>query len=182
MKKVLVPVARGSEELETVAIVDVLRRAGAQVIVASVDEMDIVMSKGICMKADALLTECTDREYDLIVLPGGMPGSEHLRDSKELYALLKRQGEADRLFAAICAAPAVVLEHHGFLAGRRVTCHPNFSHLIRSGEKVEGPVVRSGNCVTGRGAGTAVPFALTLVELLCGIEKREEVARGMALI
>ena len=182
MKQVLVPVAQGSEELETVAIVDVLRRTGAEVTMASVDEMEVVMSKGIRIKADALLKECADREYDLIVLPGGLPGSERLRDSQDLASLLKKQDREGKLFGAICSAPAVVLEHHGFLAGRRATCHPNFSYLMKSGETSDAPVVRSGNCVTSRGAGTAVPFALTLVELLYGIEKREEVARGMALI
>ena len=175
------PVADGSEELEAVAIVDVLRRTGARVVFASADGLQITGSKGVKLIADCLLTECLDGIYDLIVLPGGMPGAEHLRDAKGLTAMLQRQRDEGRFYAAICCAPMVVFHPHGLLEGHRFTCHPNFTDLMKDPKPVDEPVVVDGNLVTSRGAGTAVEFALTLVELLYGRQKRNEVAQGMAL-
>jgi protein deglycase len=178
-KDVLVPIADGSEDLEAICIVDVLRRAGAAVTLASVATLEVVASKGIKLIADRLLADCIDATYDLIALPGGMPGSEHLRDCPELIEALKRQRAEGRLYAAICAAPAVALFPHGLLQGRRATCHPNFAHLASGVDMVDATVVVDGNCVTSRGAGTAVEFSLTLVELLYGKEKAREIAQGM---
>ena len=178
-KNVLVAVAEGSEELETICIVDVLRRAGANTILASVGKLTVNGSKGIKVAADQLLTACIRETYDLVALPGGMPGSEHLRDCTELTEALKRQRAEGRLYAAICAAPAVALHPHGLLEGRRITCHPNFAHLVSNVELLDAPVVIDGNCITSRGAGTTVEFSLTLVEQLYGREKAQEVARGM---
>jgi len=179
IKKVLVPIADGSEEIEAVCIIDVLRRAGAEVTVASVDELQITASRGVKIVADAHIAECTDETYDCIALPGGMPGTEHLRDSEELIGLLKRQMDEGRLFAAICAAPVIVLKHHGLLGRRRATGHPGFSDALVNRESVDSRVVVDGNCVTSRGPGTAIEFALTLVELLYGKEKALEVAAPM---
>jgi 4-methyl-5(b-hydroxyethyl)-thiazole monophosphate biosynthesis len=126
-KTVLVPVADGTEELEAVAIIDVLRRAGATVTVASVTgTRQITASRGVVIVADALIEACIEKDYDLVVLPGGIPGAEHLRDAEALIDILKRQREKRRLYGAICASPAVVLEHHGLLAGHQATCHPGF--------------------------------------------------------
>ena len=180
-RNILVPVADGSEELEAVAIVDVLRRTGARVVFTSVDGLQVTASKGVKLVADCLLTECLDEIYDLIVLPGGMPGAEHLRDAKELTAMLQKQRKEGRLYAAICCAPAVVLYPHGLLEGHRFTCHPNFANLMKDAKPVDEMVVVDGNLVTSRGAGTAVEFALTLVELLYGRQKRNEIAQGMVL-
>lgn len=180
-KNILVPAGDGSEELETVAIVDVLRRTGARVVFASVDRLQVTASKGVKLIADCLLPQCLDETYDLIVLPGGMPGAEHLRDSKELTAMMQRQRDEGRLYAAICCAPAVVFYPHGLLEGRRFTCHPNFANLAGDARPVDETVVVDGNLVTSRGAGTAVEFALTLVELLYGRQKRNEVAQGMVI-
>ncbi len=178
-KKILVPIADGSEEIEAVCIIDVLRRAGAEVTVASVGDLLITASRGVKIFADARITDCTGEIYDCIALPGGMPGAEHLRDSKELLILLKRQADEGRLFAAICAAPVVVLRHHGLLKGRRATGHPDFSNVLENREEVDSRVVIDGNCVTSRGPGTAIEFALTLVELLFGKDKAEELAVPM---
>ncbi len=179
-KRVLVPVADGSEELETVAIVDVLRRAGAKVMVASVNELTVRASKGVNLMADSLLSDCSREVFDLIALPGGMPGAEALRDSALLVALLNRQADEGRPYAAICASPAVALHPHGLLRGKRFTSHPHFAQGI-DGRLSDDPVVVDGNLVTGRGAGWAVEFALTLVELLYGSAKTQEVRRGMAM-
>jgi protein deglycase len=179
-KDIMVSVADGSEELEAVAIVDVLRRAGAQVTIASVDGLEISGSKGVRLIADRLAAECVDDVYDLIVLPGGMPGSAHLRDSEPLIRMIRRQAQENRLYGAICAAPAVVLHPHGLVDKRRVACHPDFGHLIKNAELTSDAVVVDGNVITGRGAGTAIEFSLALVELLFDREKAREVARGMA--
>ena len=123
-KKVLVPIADGSEEIEAVCIIDTLRRAGAEVTVASVDKLQVTASRGVKLVADALIADCAGQTYDCIALPGGMPGAEHLRDSAELIEMLKKQKQAGRLYAAICASPAVVLQHHGLMEKVRATCFP----------------------------------------------------------
>jgi 4-methyl-5(b-hydroxyethyl)-thiazole monophosphate biosynthesis len=180
-KKVLVPIAEGTEEIEAVSIIDVLRRAGAAVTVASVSELQITASRGVKLVADRLIGECVDETYDLVVLPGGMPGAEHLRNSKELKRILTQQQDQGRLYGAICAAPAVVFQHHGLLSGRQATCHPSFVNYLDNVDSVESRVVVDGNCVTSRGPGTALEFALKLVELLYGEDKAREVAGPMVI-
>ena len=178
-KQVLVPIADGSEEIEAVCIIDVLRRAGAEVTVASVDELQVTASRGVKLVTDTLIAQCTHEVYDVIALPGGMPGAEHLRDSKELETILRKQSEQNRLLAAICASPAVVFAHHGLLGQRRATCHPNFVDQLPNREAVESRVVVDGNYVTSRGPGTALEFALKLVELLFSKQKAKETAIPM---
>ena len=178
-RKVLVPIANGTEEIEAVCIIDVLRRAGASVTVASVSELQITASRGVKLVADRLIGECVDSTYDLIALPGGMPGAEHLRDSTDLKEMLRRQEREGRLYAAICAAPVVVLQHHGHLAGHRATCHPDFADRLADTRAVDERVVVDGPCITSRGPGTAMEFALKLVELLYDEGKAREIARRM---
>ncbi len=174
-KRVLVPIADGSEELEAVGIIDILRRAGADVTVASVDSLQVTASRGVKLTADCLISDCVNQTYDLIALPGGMPGAEHLRDSKELTHLLQDQYHSGRLYAAICASPAVVFQHHGLLAGKRATCHPMRKDSLENKEAVNQRVVVDGSCITSQGPGTAVEFALKLVEMLFGAPKAREV-------
>ncbi len=176
---VLVPIADGTEEIEAVTIIDVLRRAEANVTVASVDNLQIKASRGVNIVADCLIDACKDKDFDLVVLPGGIPGAEHLRDNPVLKEILLRQQTAGRFYAAICAAPAVVLEPHGMLANRQATCHPNFVAGLQDTSAVESRVVVDGNCITSRGPGTAMAFSLKLVEMLFGKEKREAVAAPM---
>lgn len=180
-KKVLVPVAQGTEEMEAITIIDVLRRAGAEVIVASVDELTVKASQGTEFKAERLIQDCMDDQFDLIVLPGGIPGAMNLRDSEALAQLLKRQAEQNRLYGAICASPAVVLHHLGLVTPGKVTCHPGFVDRIDDGNVLESKVVVDGNCVTSRGAGTACDFALTLVALLYSEDRKKQVMQGLAL-
>jgi 4-methyl-5(b-hydroxyethyl)-thiazole monophosphate biosynthesis len=190
-RKALVPIADGTEEIEAVCIIDVLRRAGISVTVASVDRLQITASRGVKLVADRLLGECVGETYDLIALPGGMPGAEHLRDSEELVEMLKRQRQEGRLYGAICASPVVVLKHHGLLvhhtrsddaipmAHRRATCHPDFAAQLEDPQAVDMRVVVDGTCITSRGPGTAVEFALKLVEVLYGEHKAREIAQRM---
>lgn len=181
-KKVLVPVAHGTEPLEAVAIIDILRRAKALVTVASVSGSPVVVgSHGIQLTADCLIEDCMEETYDLVVLPGGIPGVEHLRDSTVLADILKEQVCQDRLYAGICAAPAVVLEAHGLVGSHRVTCHPSFKDRLKDRNHSNLPVVRDGNLITGRGAGTAVAFALSLVETLFDAQQKKFVETGLAL-
>lgn len=180
-KKVLVPIADGTEELEAVCIIDILRRAGADVTVASVNALEITASRGVKLAADVLIADCSKDSYDLIALPGGMPGAEHLRDCEELVHLLKQQRESGKLYAAICASPAVVFQPLGLLQGKKATCHPGRVDTLENKEAVEQRVVVDGNCVTSRGPGTALEFALKLVELLFGKKKLAEVSGPLVL-
>lgn len=178
-KQVLVPIADGTEELEAVCIIDVLRRAGASVTVASVGDIQITASRGVKLVADKRVGDCVDELYDLIVLPGGIPGAEHLRDSRELEMLLRQQQEQGRWYGAICASPAVVLQHHKLLGQRRATCYPTYMDKLENADTDASRVVVDERCVTSRGPGTALAFSLKLVELLYGEEKAKEVAEAM---
>ncbi len=178
MSKILVVIADGSEEIEAVTIIDTLRRAKTEVIVASVNDKQITASRGVRIVADAAIAECTGQKYDLIVLPGGMPGAEHLRDCKELIKMLGEQKQAGRYYAAICASPAVVLQHHGLLEGHKATCYPSMMDQLKNPVK-NATVVVDGNCITSQGPATALEFSLKLVELLEGKAKAKEVAEDM---
>jgi protein deglycase len=180
-KNVLVPVAQGIEEMEAITIIDVLRRAGAKVVVASVDEMEITAARGICFKADTLLKDCLDQPFDLIVLPGGIPGAENLKKSEELAVLLKKQAGQKKLYGAICASPAVVLHHLGLVTPGAVTCHPGFAGLIEGGTIQDKNVVVDGCCITSKGAGTALEFSLELVAQLFDDKTVDNVKGGLAL-
>ena len=183
MTKVLVPIADGSEEMEAVITIDVLRRAGAEVIVASVMEKPTVTaSRKVMIQADTDINNCTGKAWDLIALPGGLPGAEHLSENAALLSLIKEQIQQDKWLAAICAAPAVVLGRNKLLEGYTATCHPGFQSELSCYARVsEDRVVKDRHLVTSQAPGTAMEFALTLVECLFGKEKREEVAAPMVV-
>jgi len=180
-KRVLVPVAQGVEEMETITIVDVLRRSGATVLMASVDDINIKAAKGVEFKADTLIDAIVDESFDLIVIPGGLPGADNLQASKTLSALLKKQAEQQKYYGAICASPAVVLHPLGLVTPGKVTCHPGFVDQIDNGNVVQANVVVDQHCITSRGGGTALEFALTLVGVLYSNDVRCEVEKGLAL-
>lgn len=180
-KYVLVPVADGTEEMEAVMIIDILRRAGAKVVVASVDKLQVTASRGVKITADKLIKDCTGTTFDLVVLPGGMPGSEHLRDSEILISILKRQMTEGRFFAAVCAAPAVALLPHGLLDGYKATCHTSFVNEIPEQYYTDEKVVVDHNCITSKGAGTTIEFALKLVEMLFDKSSAESIARAICV-
>ncbi|KAI8108198.1 hypothetical protein M9434_006227 [Picochlorum sp. BPE23] len=179
---VLIPIANGSEEMEAIIIADVLRRAEAQVTLASVEETtQVTCSRGVNIVADKLIGECAEEQFELIALPGGMPGAQNLADSEMLSSILKKHQASDKPLAAICAAPQVVLNTQGYLEGRHATAHPAFSDKLGNQERVSDRVVIDGNIITSRGPGTAMEFALTIVGRLFGPEKMKQVAGPMVM-
>lgn len=179
-KRALITVADGVEDLEVVTLIDVLRRADIEVLVASIETRRMVScAHGTRLTADAMLVDVLAQDFDLIVLPGGMPGAQHLADYQPLAERVREQAAAGKLFAAICAAPALALQAYGVLKQRRMTCYPAFSEQLSGCTFVDQPVVVDGNCITSQGPGTALEFALTLVEQLLGKACRSAVAKGM---
>ena len=178
-KKILVPISDGIEELEAIGIIDTLRRADADVTVASVDEIQITGSFGTKIIADILIEECANEQFDLIALPGGLPGAEHLRDSEILTSLLKKQAADGKYYAAICASPTVVLQSHGLLDGKKATVNPALADDLIIKDKIENRVVVDGNCITSRARGTVLEFAIQLIELLYDKSKAEEIKTDM---
>ncbi|CAH8274403.1 unnamed protein product [Arabidopsis lyrata] len=168
-RKVLVPIGYGTEEIEAVVLVDVLRRAGAEVTVASVEQkLDIEASSGTRLVADVLISKCADQVYDLVALPGGMPGAVRLRDCKILEKIMKRQAEDKRLYGAISMAPAITLLPWGLLTRKRTTGHPAFFGKLPTFWAVKTNIQISGELTTSRGPGTSFQFALSLAEQLFG--------------
>jgi len=179
-RRVLVPVAQDSEEIETACITDVLVRAGAEVTVASVEEtLQVRMSRGLNVVADVLIAECKGQQWDAIVCPGGMPGAERLRDSTDLTTLLKEQHSSGRITAAVCAAPAIVFGAHGLL-GDKATSYPapKFKEIVGL-SWMDAKAVVDGNVITSQGPGTSLQFALKIVEEMYGLAKAEELAAQM---
>ncbi|XP_022136316.1 protein DJ-1 homolog C [Momordica charantia] len=176
LKKVLVPIGFGTEEMEAVIIVDVLRQAGAAVTVASVEpELEIEASGGMKLVADTLINSCSNEVFDLVALPGGMPGSVRLRDCEILRKITSRQAEEKRLYGAICAAPAVTLLPWGLVRRKQTTCHPAFTDKLPTFWAVKSNIQVSGELTTSRGPGTTFGFALALVEQLHGESVAKEV-------
>eukprot|EP00631_Chrysoreinhardia_giraudii_P000609 CAMPEP_0197422622 /NCGR_PEP_ID=MMETSP1170-20131217/17170_1 /TAXON_ID=54406 /ORGANISM="Sarcinochrysis sp, Strain CCMP770" /LENGTH=225 /DNA_ID=CAMNT_0042949973 /DNA_START=8 /DNA_END=688 /DNA_ORIENTATION=+ len=182
-KRVLVPIADGSEEIETSCITDTLVRAGASVVVASanVDEsLTVTMSRGLKIVADVHASALGDDDWDLVAIPGGMPGAANLAKSDDIQRIIRKQASSSNPLGAVCAAPAVVLEPLGVLDGRTATCYPAPQFVQVLGEKaVAGDVVHDGNVITSRGPGTSLKFALTCVECLYGRDTADALADQM---
>ena len=178
MSLVYVLLADGFEEVEGLTVVDLLRRAGCDVKTVSVCRRRVILgSHDIKVYSDVMFEDIKDKEADLVVLPGGLPGTDHLRDHKGLARLLKARYEKGEKIAAICAAPSV-FEGLGFLKEREATSYPGAIGEA-TGTYLEEPVVVSDHVITSRGVGTAIPFALKLIEVLCGKEKADEVAASI---
>lgn len=192
VKKVLVPIADGTEEIEAVTVIDVLRRAGAEVTVMSVEDgrNEVVCSRGVRLVADANVKDVAGRgapnDWDLIAVPGGMPGAEHIADHTKFHAVLEKHFRAGKLMAGICAAPAICFEPKGFLEGFAATAHPAFvdelgGSLMEKNDQAQCRVVVDKTMVTSRGPGTSLEWSLCLVEQLFGKDKAKEVAGPMVV-
>lgn len=173
--KVLAMAANGTEECELLNVVDILRRAGVQTVIVSVDDLQIESSHGVKITADKTLNTADLTNCDLLFLPGGMPGSKRLAESKRLIGAIAVLLNKGKRIAAICAAPALVLGANGYLKGRKATCFPGFEeHMIgatATGERV----VTDGNITTARGLGCSLELGLEIVRLLVGEEKANEI-------
>ncbi len=173
--------ADGFEEIEALATVDLLRRAGVEVKTVSINSTVAVLgSHGIEVAADITLDECPEGAK-LYIAPGGMPGSANLAANRKVCDLLAVQHARQGLIAAICAAPALVLAPLGIVDGIDATCYPGMEEgLIAGGANYRKQrVVRAGHVITGNGPASAIPFALTIIEALKGQEKADEVAAGL---
>lgn len=181
MSKVLVPIANGNEDIEAITIIDVLRRGGLEVTVASIhDSKQVVMAHNTKLEADVLLTDVADQIFDAVVLAGGMPGAEHLRDCELLIDMLEKHDIQDALLAAICASPAVVFGTHGFVVDKQATCYPGFEDGLTGAEYMPNePVVMDDNILTSKGPSTAMIFSLTVLGNLKGYEAAQSVADGL---
>ncbi len=181
MPKVLVPLAQGCEELEAVTVIDLLRRAGIEVITAGLDAQPVTASRGVRLIPDTKLDDVLEDSFDLIVLPGGLPGADYLDNDPRIRALLIQQIQGNKKVAAICAAPKV-LASAGLLENKRATAYPgtlenlNLPHTEISSINL----LMDGNVTTSRGPGTAMDFALNLIEQLVSKDKRDEVETGLA--
>ena len=178
MASVLVPLAQGCEELEAVTVIDLLRRAGVGVVTAGLDDKPVRGSRGTVLIPDVTLDEAVRQKYDMIVLPGGQPGADHLNADVRIRGILKETVETGRFAAAICAAPKV-LASTGLLQGRRVTSYPGALETFDGFTYSDDAVVQDGNIITSRGPGTAMDFALALIENLVGKDKRDEVEMAL---
>lgn len=180
MPDVLMPLAEGFEELEAVTIIDLLRRANISIITASLDDLSVTASRGVRLTADTLLDNVIYNEFELIVLPGGLPGAENLNNDPRIHAVLKRLYLEGKTIAAICAAP-LVLASSGLIAGKNITCYPG---SLKADDWpdisiLNDPIVVDDRVITSRGPGTAMDFALALIEHLTNKTTREQVEQGL---
>ena len=176
MARVLVPLAQGCEELEAVTIIDLLRRAQIEVVTAGLADGPVTGSRGTRLLPDVTLDAALTQSFDMVVLPGGQPGATNLEKDARIQALLKKMAAAGHYTAAICAAPKV-LAAAGLLDGKRAVCYPKAINPVEfPAVKLETRgVVRDGQVITSRGPGTAMDFALELIEVLTSRATREQV-------
>jgi len=180
MCRVLVPLANGFEEVEAMAIIDVLRRADIDVVIAGLHEGYIEGSRRVKVVPDSTLDEIDSHNFDMIVLPGGQPGSDNLKADERIKELIWDFYSKGKLMGAICAAPYVLAEA-GILEGKRVTSYPSYKDRLGFVLYEEEKVVEDKNLLTSRGPGTALYFALAIVEKLAGREKAEAIRDAMLI-
>lgn len=174
---VYVFLADGFEEIEALTPVDLLRRAGVEVKTVSIypDRKNVTGARAVEVKADITIEEVDTGMADIIVLPGGMPGTVNLLECRELMDMVDEQNGQKKRIAAICAAPARILGSKGLLKGKKATCYPGLENMMDGATPVIKTVVTDENITTSRGLGTALDFACELITLLCGKEKSDEI-------
>ncbi|MGC9445111.1 MAG: DJ-1 family glyoxalase III [Candidatus Methanospirareceae archaeon] len=180
MVKALLFLATGFEEIESMCVVDTLRRAGVTVVLAGLHKGPIVGSRGVQMIPDSLLDDLSVEDFDAVILPGGSPGYINLGKDERVLEMVLKAYESGKLVAAICGAPSI-LGRLGVVRGRRATIFPGKEADLIGAKPVSDPVVVDGHVVTSRGPGTALEFAITLVELLVGEQKAREVKQGLVM-
>jgi 4-methyl-5(b-hydroxyethyl)-thiazole monophosphate biosynthesis len=177
MPRVLIPLAPGCEELEAVTLIDLLRRAEITVITASLTEQQqVTASRGVRLVADSTLRAVRNDDFDMLILPGGMPGAKNLDEEQRIHGVIQRLHAYNKAIAAICAAP-MVLAHAGILDGKTITCYPgalspnDWPTITFSKD----PVVIDGNILTSQGPGTAIDFSLAIIEFLIDSNTKNKV-------
>jgi 4-methyl-5(b-hydroxyethyl)-thiazole monophosphate biosynthesis len=175
-----VPLAEGFEELEAVTVTDLLTRAGIDVITAGLNDQPVTASRGLKIIAQTQIAQVESQLFEMIVLPGGLPGANHLRDNESVQNMLKNHAKNERYIAAICAAPRA-LERAGLLNNKTITCFPGaFDDIENKNIKPTGRALEiDGKIITSRGVGTAMDFALALIEILSGLEKKHQVEKSL---
>lgn len=176
MKKVAVMLADGFEEVEALTVVDIIRRANIKCDMVSISNIEVKGAHDIVVKADKIISEEV-KEYDVIVLPGGMPGATNLRDNEDVINLVKWFNDNNKIVAAICAAP-IVLGKAEIIEGKNITSYPGFESELTKGNYKENHVVVDGNIITSRGPATAMLFAYKILELL-QCDKWKDLSEGM---
>ncbi|GAF02993.1 DJ-1 family glyoxalase III [Saccharicrinis fermentans] len=181
MKKVYIFLAEGFEEIEAITPVDVLRRAEIDVTTVSVsDKKEVKGAHNIMIYADRVFDQCNFSDADLLVLPGGMPGTLNLNKKEALKELLVDFSKQGKLIGAICAAP-IVLGGKGLLKGKNATCYPGFEDQLTEANHTGSPLEVADNIVTAKGVGAAMKFALQLVAMLKGEKEAEDLAQQMVI-
>ena len=178
MPKVLVPLAQGCEEIEAVTVIDILRRAGIEVVSAGLDARPVCASRSTVIIPDTTLDAALKHAYDMVVLPGGQPGTNNLKADARILELVQHMAQQGKYVAAICAAPSV-LAAAGLLDGKRATSFPGALDAFPRVRQQHAAVAEDGKLITSRGPGTAMDFALILVERLLGKARRQEVEDGL---
>ncbi|MDO5716538.1 MAG: DJ-1/PfpI family protein [Tissierellia bacterium] len=178
MKKVVLFMENGSEEMEAITQKSILSRAGAEVHIATKDGGCVTTSHGVTIGGDCSYASIRVEDYDAFVLPGGLPGSEYFAKDEMLLGILREAFDKDKIVAAICAAP-IALGEAGILKNKKYTCYPGFEKEIQDGEYTAAGTEKDGNLITGKGPFYALHFALVITEALFGLVKMEEVSRGI---
>ncbi len=180
MKKIIVPLAEGFEEIEAISIIDILRRANIEVVTLQLnDDKEVLGAHGIKVKADIKLKDLESLDYyDGIAVPGGMGGVNNLMANNKILDMIKFLSDDGKLVSAICAGP-MVLERAGVLKGINATCYPGLEDELKSATIVDEIVAVDGNIITSKGPATAVVFALEIVKKLLGEEEKNKVSEGL---
>ena len=179
MKTIFVFLADGFEEIEAITPIDVLRRAGLNVQTVSVmDKQTVSGAHGIPVVADKMFADIHSEDAEMLLLPGGLPGATNLDAHQGLSKMIMAFASEEKPLSAICAAP-LVFGNRGLLQGKKATCYPGFETYLEGAEYTAQLVEQDGNIVTGKGPGAAIPFAMTLVEMLVSKEMRQELEAGM---
>ena len=175
-KQVLVLLAPGFEEIEAITVVDILRRAGINVVIVGTGEGPIEGSRGVRLLADVSIDQVSGRAFDMVVLPGGSEGTENLGKDERVKRLLEEAIKSEKFVAAICAAPSLLT---GFMVGRKATSHPCVKSMMQGVTYTEERVCVDGRFITSRSPGTAMEFAFELVSQLAGVERVRAVNEGV---
>ena len=181
MSKIVIPISNGFEEIEAISIIDICRRANIEVVIAGVEALETIGAHNIKVTADCKIEEVKGNDFDLIVLPGGLPNAFTLADNEHVQRLLKEFKASDKYIAAICAAPYAL--HKAEVLNKDYTCYPSFEQKIVPENYISNQnVVKDGKVITSRGPATAMEFALEIVKLIKGDEIYEELREGLLIL